>query len=214
MRKPYRVVLPTVAVLALAGFTVPADAAPRVVLDQGHVDVIGIAFEDGAFNVHVHDEAHGVEYAPSEVQLVAKPASEIAVPDDPAYRFLGAAGARAWVLPQVQDPELLWPGIGSEEIGPGVFTDEALKVDIVGVTGPAALSIFTTDSFGAPTVLADSGNGLPDRINTTAGGHLHANWAFEAAGTYQVKVRVSGTLAATGKKVTSTTAVYCFKVAQ
>ncbi|WP_020391384.1 choice-of-anchor M domain-containing protein [Kribbella catacumbae] len=214
MRKLHRVALPAVAVLALSGLALPADAAPRIVLDQGHVDVIGIAFEDGAFDVHVHDEANAIEYSPSQVQLVAKPGSEIAVPDDPQYRFLGTAGARAWVLPQVQDPELLWPGIGAEEIEAGVFTNDALKVDIVGVSGPADLSIFTTDAFGAPTVLADSGNGLPDRINTSAGGHLHANWAFEAAGTYQVKVRVSGTLAATGKQVTSAVATYCFKVNQ
>jgi surface-anchored protein len=214
MRKFHRVALPAVAVLALSGLSLPADAAPRVVLNQGHVDVIGIAFEDGTFDVHVHDEEHAVEYAPSEVQLVAKPGSEIAVPADPAYGFLGTAGARAWVLPQVQDPELLWPGIGAEEIEPGVFTGDALKVDIVGVTGPADVSIFTTDAFGAPTVLADSGNGLPDRINTSAGGHLHASWAFGAAGSYQVKVRVSGTPAATGKMVTSAVATYCFKVAQ
>jgi surface-anchored protein len=213
MRKPYRVVLPTVAVLALAGIAVPADAAPRVVLDQGHVDVVGIAFEDGAFDLHVHDEEHGVEYAPSQVQLVAKPSSQIAVPDDPAYSFLGTPGSAAWVLPQVQDPELLWPGIGAEEIESGVFTNDALKVDLVGVSGPADFSIFTTDPFGAPTVLADSGDGLPDTVNTSAGGHQHANWAFEAPGTYRLKVRVSGTLAATGKRV-SAVATYCFKVEQ
>ncbi|MGW6195781.1 choice-of-anchor M domain-containing protein [Kribbella sp. NPDC055110] len=212
MRKPFRVILPIAAVLALAGVAAPADAVPRVVLDQGHVDVVGIAYENGAFDVHVHDEEHGVEYSPSEVELVAKPSSEIAVPEDPAYRFLGTAGSRAWVLPQVQDPSLLWPGIGAEEIAPGVFAGDSLKVDVVGVSGPADVSIFTTDAFGAPTVLADSGDGLPDTINTTAGGHLHANWAFEAPGYYTLKVRVSGTLAATGKHVTSGIATYCFKV--
>ena len=176
--------------------------------------MIGIAFEDGAFNVHVHDEEHDVEYAPSEVQLVAKPGSEIAVPADPAYSFLGTPGARAWVLPAGAGPRAALARDRRRGDRPGVFTSDALKVDIVGVTGPADFSIFTTDAFGAPTVLADSGNGLPDRINTTAGGHLHANWAFEAAGTYQVKVRVSGTLAATGKTVTSAVATYCFKVRQ
>ena len=39
MRKPYRLALPAVAALALAGLSTPADAATRVVLDQGHVDV-------------------------------------------------------------------------------------------------------------------------------------------------------------------------------
>jgi surface-anchored protein len=206
--------LPVAAMLALSILTlsVPASATTRVNLDQGHVDVIGIAFENGAFDLHVHDEEHGVEYAPSEVNLVAKPGSEIAVPDDPQYSFLGTPGARAWVLPQVQDPELLWPGIGAEEIQPGVFKDDALKVDVIGVTGPADVSVFTTDAFGAPTVLVDSGNGLPDRINTSAGGHLHANWAFEAAGTYKVKVKVSGTVLATGNKAYAI-ATYTFKVA-
>ncbi|MEV6281990.1 choice-of-anchor M domain-containing protein [Kribbella sp. NPDC051770] len=214
MRKPTRVVLPAVAVLAFTGLAAPAaQAAPRVVLDQGHVDVVGIAFEDGAFDLHVHDEEHGAEYAPSQVELVAKPGAEIAVPADPAYRFLGTPGGRVWVLPQVQDPELLWPGIGAEEIEAGVFTGDALKVDVVGVSGPGDLSVFTTDAFGTPSVLVDSGNGLPDRINTSAGGHLHANWAFEAPGRYQVKVKVTGTVAATGQKV-SAVATYCFKVEQ
>lgn len=213
MRMSYRLALPTVAVLALAGLTQPANATTQVVLDQGHVDVIGIAFENGAFNVHVHDEVTDTEYTPSQVQFVAKSGSKTSVPEDPAYRFLGASGAPVWVLPQVEDPALLWPGIASEEIQPGVFAGESLKVDIIGVTGPAGVSLFTTDAFGAPTVLADSGDGLPDRISTTAGGHLHANWAFEAAGTYKIKVRVSGTLAATGQKVTSAIATYCFKVA-
>ncbi|GAB3948109.1 hypothetical protein GCM10029976_078600 [Kribbella albertanoniae] len=212
MRKPYRVVLSAAAVLALTAVAVPATATTSVVLDQGHVDVVGIAWEDNAFNVHVHDEESATEYTPAEVQLVAKPGSKVAVPDDPAYSFLGQPGSSAWVLPQVQDADLLWPGIGSEEIASGVFTNDALKVILVGVYGPADFSIFTTDAFGAPTRLADSGNGLPDTINTTAGGHLHANWAFEAAGTYKVKFKVRGTLAATGQTVTSAVATYTFKV--
>ncbi|MET7277198.1 choice-of-anchor M domain-containing protein [Kribbella sp. NPDC005582] len=212
MRKLHRVVLSAATVLALTAVAVPATATPSVVLDQGHVDVVGIAWEDNAFNVHVHDEETDTEYSPAEVQLVAKPGSQIAVPDDAAYSFLGTPGSPAWVLPQVQDADLLWPGIGAEEIGPGVFTNDSLKVVLVGVTGPADFSIFTTDAFGTPTRLADSGNGLPDTISTTAGGHLHANWAFEAAGTYKVKFKVCGTLAATGKTVSSAIATYTFTV--
>ncbi|GAB3811671.1 choice-of-anchor M domain-containing protein [Kribbella italica] len=212
MRTSYRVALPAVAVLAFTGLAVPAQAAPCIVLDQGHVDVIGIAFEDGAFDLHVHDEENDVEYSPADVQLVAKPGSETTVPADPAFGFLGTPGAAVWVLPQVQDPELLWPGIGVEEIEAGVFASDSVKLDVVGVSGPAAVSIYTTDAFGAPTVLVDSGNGLPDRINTTAGDHLHANWAFEAPGTYKVKVRASGKLAATGQNVSSPITTYVFKV--
>lgn len=214
MRKSYRAVLPTTVVLALTGLATPAMAASPVVLDHGHVDVIGIAYENGALDVHVHADGHAAEYDPSEVQLVAKPAARTTVPEDPAYKFLGTPGSPVWVLPQVQDPNLLFAGIAAEEVEPGVFKEDTLKVDVVGVSGPADFSIFTTDAVGKPTILVDSGDGLPDRTTATAGGHRHVNWAFEAAGTYKVWVRVRGTLASTGKTVYSPLETYTFKVQQ
>ncbi|MER5267608.1 choice-of-anchor M domain-containing protein [Actinosynnema sp. NPDC002837] len=214
MRTSARLALLPLAVAALLGAVVaPATASTTaVVLDSGHVDVIGIAFEDGQFDVHVHDETNDVEYAPSDVKIVAKSAARTTVPADPAYSFLGAAGSPVWVLPEVEDPALLWPGIATEEIEPGVFVGDALTLRFEWVYGPAGFSVFTTDAVGAPTVLVDSGNGLPDAVGLTAGNHQHANWAFEAAGNYAVVVRVSGVLAATGQKVTSAPALYRFKV--
>lgn len=212
MRKPYRLALPLLAVLALTGVATPASAVSQVVIDQGHVDAFGLAYENGVLNLHVHDGANDAEYDPSEVQLVAKPAAKTTVPDDPAYAFLGAPGDSIWVLPQVQNPDLLFAGIAAEEIAPGLFTDDTLTIDVVGVRGPADFSIFTQDAFGAPTVRVDSGDGLPDRTTTRAGGHEHVNWGFEAAGTYKVWVRAKGTLAATGKTVYSPIETYTFKV--
>ncbi|MEV6715322.1 choice-of-anchor M domain-containing protein [Lentzea sp. NPDC051208] len=190
----------------------PATAETITTIDSGHVDVFGVAFEDGAFHLHVHDGAAEAEYEPSEVLLVAKSAAKTSVPADPAYSFLGKTGAPVWVLPQVQDPNLLWPGIATEEIEPGIFTEGTLKLKVECVHGPGDFSIFTTDAVGAPTVLVDSGDGLPDRIELAAGEHQHANWAFEAAGTYTVTVRAAGVLAATGQKVVSESATYRLKV--
>ncbi|WP_053719833.1 choice-of-anchor M domain-containing protein [Saccharothrix sp. NRRL B-16348] len=214
MRTSARLALLPLAVAALLGAVVaPATASSTaVVLDSGHVDVIGIAFEDGKLDIHVHDETNDVEYAPSDVKIVAKSAARTTVPADPAYSFLGTAGSPVWVLPEVEDPALLWPGIGTEEVEPGVFVDDALSLRFEWVYGPAGFSVFTTDAFGAPTVLVDSGNGLPDTVAVTAANHQHASWAFEAAGAYAVVVRVSGVLAATGQKVTSAPALYRFKV--
>lgn len=205
--------LPLAAAMLIGVAAGPATAATTTVtLDSGHVDVIGIAFEDNQFNVHVHDEGTDTEYAPSQVRLAVKPEARTEVPNDPAYAFLGTPGSPVWVLPQVEDARLLWPGIATEEIQPGVFVNDTLTVKVECVSGPAGFSIFTTDPVGAPTVLVDSGNGLPDSISVPAASHLHANWAFEAAGSYTITVRVSGTLAATGQKVTSALATYRFKV--
>jgi hypothetical protein len=30
--------------------------------------------------------------------------------------------APVWVLPEIRDPDLLWPGLSTEELSPGVFT--------------------------------------------------------------------------------------------
>lgn len=213
MRTTAHLALLLAAATGLAGLVAaPATAAPVTVINSGHVDVFGVAFEDGAFDLHVHDEDADVEYAPSEVLLVTESAARTTVPADPAYAFLGAPGRPVWVLPQVQDPNLLWPGIATEEIEPGVFVDGTLRLKVQRVQGPGDFSIFTTDAVGAPTVLVDSGNGLPDCVDLTAGSHLHANWAFEEAGTYKVTIRANGTLAATGANVVSEPATYSFKV--
>lgn len=204
--------LPLAAAMLIGAAAGPATAATPVTLDSGHVDVIGIAFEDNQFHLHVHDEGTDTEYEPSQVRLAVKPEARTEVPDDPAYAFLGAPGRPVWVLPQVEDPRLLWPGIATEEVQPGVFVDDSLNLKVECVSGPAGFSIFTTDPVGAPTVLVDSGNGLPDSVTVSAASHLHANWAFEAAGNYAITVRVSGTLAATGQKITSAPATYRFKV--
>jgi surface-anchored protein len=47
-------------------------------------------------------------------------------------------------------------------------------------------------------VLYNSGDGLPDAKPLAVGAHTHADWAFNAAGTYTVTFRVSGTLARHG----------------
>jgi surface-anchored protein len=204
--------LPLAAAMLMSVAAGPATAATTVTLDSGHVDVFGIAFEDNQFHLHVHDEGTNTEYEPSQVRLAVKPEARTEVPNDPAYAFLGAPGRPVWILPQVEDPQLLWPGIATEEVEPGVFVNDSLTLKVECVSGPAGFSIFTTDPVGAPSVLVDSGNGLPDPVAVSAASHLHANWAFEAAGDYTITVRASGTLAATGRKVTSALATYKFKV--
>lgn len=206
--------------LALSAGLAPAQAAPAstaratVSITAGHVDAIDVAYEGGALETSIHDETvtPDVERDPATVRLVALPQSAVSVPDDPDYAFLGAPGATAWVLPEVQDEQLLWPGISAEEVAPGNFTGDRLTVKVVGVRGPAGFSIFDTRLDGGPNVLVDSQDGLPDRIALTAGNHQHASWAFEAAGTYRVSYVVTGTVAATGQRVTSERTTITFEV--
>jgi surface-anchored protein len=205
--------LPGMVAAAFVASTLPAAATPVVVLSQGHVDAVDVHYEDGGLELHVHDETvdPSVERDPADVVFRVLPGAETTVPDDPAYGFLGSSGAPVWILPETNNPDLLWPGLSTEEIEPGVFAGDTVTLKLWGVRGPGALSLFSSDPFGAPVVLANSGDGTPDRLTLTTGGHQHANWAFTSAGTYKAVFQASGTLA-DGTRVVSDPAVYTFQV--
>ncbi|MFC3737336.1 choice-of-anchor M domain-containing protein [Paractinoplanes deccanensis] len=196
---------------ALLTTAVPAQAyATPVVLSAGHVDVVDVAYEDGALEIGVHDETvePDVEREVDDVVLLVKRAARTTVPDSTAFGFLGAPGARVWVLPEIQNEELLWPGLSAEEIEAGVFTGDTVTARVEGVAGPGRVAVWTEDAVGTPHILVNSGDGLPDAFPLAAGAHQHASWGFQKAGTYLIKVRATGTLAATGATVTSEPAVY------
>jgi surface-anchored protein len=177
--------------------------------------VIDVAYAGGKFAIGVHDETvvPAVERHPDEVLFLVKPQARTSVPSDPAYGFLGAPGAPVWILPAVQNPDLLWPGLSTEALVAGVFQGDSITVEVQRVTGPGQLAIFTEDPLGRPDVLADSGDGRPDAIQRPVANHLHANWAFDLAGSYCVTVRAKATLAGTGQPVASDPVVLRFHVA-
>ncbi|WP_430781516.1 choice-of-anchor M domain-containing protein [Actinoplanes sp. G11-F43] len=210
MRKPLRLLLGTgVLAAALLGTAVPAQAAPVVVLSAGHVDLVDIAYEDGALEIGVHDETvePDVEREVDDVVFLVRKAARTTVPADPAYGFLGAAGKPVWILPEAQNEDLLWPGIATEEIDDGVFAGDQVTLNVEKVTGSGKVAVFTEDAVGTPDVLINSGDGLPDALPLETGTHLHASWAFSKAGVYLIKVRATGTLL-DGTTVTSDPAVY------
>lgn len=213
MRIRTAVVIPGLTALALAAAAFPAAAGQKVVLDKGHVDAVDIHYEDGGLELRVHDDTVDppVERDPSDVILRVLPGAETTVPDDPAYDFLGEAGDPVWVLPQAGDPELLFPGLSTEELEPGVFAEDSVRLTLRRVRGPGALSVFSTDAVGAPTVWADSGDGGPDHIDLTVGGHVHVNWGFTEPGWYKAAFRATATLA-DGTPVVSDPASYTFHV--
>lgn len=218
MRTPIRLLAGSgVLAAALTGLTAPASAAPApaaapLVLSSGHVDAVDVEYEDGELALAVHDDATDAAYAPSDVVLRVRNLARTTVPDDPAYAFLGTPGAPVWVLPEIQNPDLLWAGLSTEELEPGVFAGDQVTIRVERVRGPGDVAVFTQDAVGAPAVLADSGDGLPDTIRLGTGGHVHAGWAFDRPGTYQLRVRATATLAATGAPVTSAPATYTFSV--
>jgi surface-anchored protein len=201
----------TLAAALVAAVSAPAQAAP-IVLTSGHVDVIDVDYAAGALTVNVLDGTGGtaVERNPADVILQVPAAAKVTVPSGSAWSFLGTGG-QAWVLPQSQNPSLLWAGWNTAEVPAGVLQGDSVQFNLTSVTGPAGFSIYTV-SLGTPTVLFDSGNGLPDTRTVSYQSHAHANWGFDAAGTYQVTFEVTGNLASTGARISSGAKTFTFEV--
>lgn len=188
------------AVVTSSGPLVPGSS--WYVLDEGHVDVIDVAYEDDELGISIHDESvdPDVERDPARTILVVKSAAKVQVPDA-RFAFLGAVGTDVWMLPEGQ-PEaeaagILWPGIATEEVEAGVFLDDNVDVRFKNLAGPNGLSLFESpqDELTAPTVLVDSEDGLPDTLTTPVGVHRHMNWAFESPGVYLLRIQARGRLA-------------------
>jgi surface-anchored protein len=186
-------------------------AAEPLVIERGHVDLVEVTRNGTGLAVAVKDDTGGsaVYRSPAQVQLRVPEASLTDVPGG-AFDFLGPAGTRVHLLPQVQDPSLVWPGWSTERLSASEVVGDAVRLRLVGVEGPGNLAVFTTDQFGAPKVLMDSDGGGANEIGVPIRTHAHANWAFDTAGVHRVTIDVIGEIAGSG--LTATRVTYVFLV--
>lgn len=190
-------------------------------LSEGHVDLINIHLHGDHFHLvvsagHGHDDHdhgghHDDELHAEDVLLLVKSSAQTSVPTGAAYSFLGQAGAPVWVLPQAPNPELLFPGISTEDIGTGVLVGDQVDVKLLNVSGPGGLFVYTTDGLGAPAVRFASDGTASNLWTLPVGSHVHMNWAFTAPGSYTATFAATATLA-DGTRVSGGPATYRFEV--
>ncbi len=192
------VIATTLALLATAA---PAAAAPRAdaadpaVISTGHVD-LGPHFVNGNWTVALRDDTvqPAVWRDLDDVVLQANDKAKIAVPADRAYSFLGKPGEQLWVIPQVQQPGVIWPGWNTQdpEVEAQVVREVTWSLDAV--DGPGAFTLFLNSDFGRPTPVFDSRTPYPQQTGIDVGTHVHGNWTFTHPGTYRLKITMTAHL--------------------
>ena len=194
----------------------PGTWGPRTILSRGHTDVLNVRLEDGALRVAVKDDTvePAVIRRPEDVLLHAKPQSAFTLPEDlpDGFGFLGRPGDTVWMLPEVQQDDILWPGWDTSGVPPGSFAPDELSWRLLSVDGPGALALFTSDSLGQPRVIFNSADGLPDAAAMPVSTHVHANWAFNRTGLYKLRFDLTGTPAGGGPSIASGPVEYWFFV--
>ena len=99
-------------------------------------------------------------HLPGDAALHLSPASWQIVPDDANLSFLGQPGRSVYICPQDEQEDILFLGIAADEIPAGVFEKDTLSLSLTKVEGPGAVSLYSSDAFGNPTLFFDSSDGL------------------------------------------------------
>ncbi|MBT5706404.1 MAG: hypothetical protein HOI66_08795 [Verrucomicrobia bacterium] len=180
---------------------------------QGEID-LEVTFENGGFELALLDEVNEREIKASDGILAGVAATLEPVPDDPAFGFLGDSGGRVFILPQDEQEGILFLGIAGDELSSGVFENESVDLQLIGVRGPGNVSLYSVDEFGEPSVFFNSGDGIDssDSFPVSVGGHSHQNWGFTAPGVYKVALQAFGTLVAGSERVQSEVVEFAFEI--
>lgn len=171
----------------LSGTCMPAGA--DTLLDSGHVDMLDLRSDaSGALTLDVKEDVTRLDTHRTPESVVLK-VKDQALTDVPA----GLPGApRAWLLPQNQDMNLLWPGWDTLDVRSGGYDKAAFDVSYTGPDG-GEISMFQMDGFSPKPIsrLADGGFRLDPAGSTIPqdyAAHTHVNWAFSKAGRYTLTV--------------------------
>ena len=176
-------------------------------ISVGHVD-LGPRLIDGQWRAGLrHDAETGAVWRdPNQTVLRVSDAAIMTAPDSADYPFLAdVAGKPVYVVPQTQNPSVVWLGWNTQDPAVTATIDRGLTMRVGPVSGPGRAWLFLqSGTFGKPLLLADSG-AAPGDVWIDSGTHVHANWAFSAPGTYTATVTFLGTTTAGEAVAASTT---------
>ncbi|NTW40297.1 MAG: LPXTG cell wall anchor domain-containing protein [Cellulomonadaceae bacterium] len=188
------------ALLAPPGPASAADgAAPEPhtyrVIGGVHTDAVSTFLDDGQLALASKAdvaEGNGTRFGADDIWLHLDHSAQTTVPT--GYEFIAVAGSTIWLASE-SNPGTgkLWPGFSTESVPSSAIDADATTFTLTGVDGPGDLEVFTGGGFGGPTRLWSSRDASV-RTFEVGRTHMHANWAFTAAGTYRVAVQAAVTI--------------------
>ena len=111
------------------------------------------------------------------------------------YDFIAPEGTPIWYISQKHTDGLLYPSFSAENIPQGALKNNKITVELVKSEVPegARAEVFQENLSGASRMFSTADRLAPYELE--AGSHVHAAWAFTAAGTYRFTFRTSTELA-------------------
>lgn len=182
------------------------------VLTREHTD-LRILYDPAASNVidlAMRDEDRRTNLASNEVVLVVKDQARLTLPAGTPF---GDAGQPFWILPQTQNPNLLYLGVSAEGISPGTF-DGPLTVSLKHLDGPGYLMVWQATGPGQFSGRVNTRDGISaaDSFTPIIGGHEHFNWGFSSTGVFTATFQVTGRRLGESTNIISPECTFAFHV--
>lgn len=118
-----------------------------------------------------------------------------------------------WILPQTQNPELLFLGVSAEEVPSGLL-DGPISIRLLRFEGPGYFMMWQATGPGQFNIRVDTRDGLTgeDVLTPLVGSHEHLNWGFSTSGVYCTTWQVSGRRLGQTTNITSLETTFLFHV--
>ncbi|QPK81204.1 TIGR03773 family transporter-associated surface protein [Schaalia sp. ZJ405] len=203
-----------------------SDSQFAVTLDHGHVDMLNLTADSrGNLNLMLKEDvtAVGTVREPEKVLLKVKDSAQRTKQSGSSDWPEPLAGVeKAWILPQTQDPKLLWPGWNTQGIKAAGYTKATFDVSYKGPTNGRILMWIQDALRGPESRLASGGyemNPTGSQILQDFPAHTHVNWAFTEPGRYTLTVTAHATrptmasgLRSAGNEGTATTTTRTYTI--
>ncbi|MBY0687668.1 choice-of-anchor M domain-containing protein [Microbacterium marinilacus] len=181
-------------------------------LENVHTDAVSVFWEEDTLTLATKADVDGAlakPFAADEVVFHLSEAAKRTVPS--GLDFVGPAGSTMWFTPQGQNSQLIWPGFSTQGVPSGVLDDDEIVFTLDQLDGPGDAELWLQGDFGGVGARLWSSDEDHKSFARSTNVHMHANWAFTAAGIYDFHVTAS---ASVGGAPISATATYTFVVGE
>ncbi len=131
----------------------------------------------------------------------------------PAGTPFGDAGAPFWILPQSQNPSLLYMGVNVERVPSGVFAGP-IAIQLKRLDGPGYFMVWQATGPGQYNIRINTRDdiGSSDFLQPLIGAHEHFNWGFSTTGVYCATFQAVGQRLGESTNITSAECTFLFHV--
>lgn len=173
-----------------------------------HADVVSLFVDGGdtprlALDSRIDDAypgaAPGARYDADTVVYVLDDAARhdsATLPESYGWLASASSGGAFWLIPQTQEPDVLWAGMSTEPLADSPHADRSAAVTMTldGLDGPGDVLMWTQDASGVVARVLGSADGWPRSHAMTVPQHEHMNWAFTSPGRYVLSMSANATI--------------------